>query len=51
MYENGQPKASWDEEREHFDGVTCDDRHLTLRIDKGDEPVEFELTYEDEENK
>lgn len=33
--------------KEHFDGITCDDRHLTLCLESDKPEVKFEVDYFD----
>ena len=33
------------DDREFFDGITCDDRHMTVQLDQSSEDVNFRLPY------
>lgn len=46
LYEYGQKQGSMLEDREFFDGITCDDRHMTVQLDNStSQSIDFNLPY------
>ena len=48
VYEYNQPKEDWEDSKEHFDGVTCDNRQLTVELRNDKDEITWDLNYEKE---
>lgn len=48
VYEYGQPRTDKEVNREHYDGVTCDNHHMTLRLERDKADITFKYDYQDD---